>query len=620
MRPLINSGPLAILGDMARILTIDDDPNVTLVIKWVLEQEGMKVTTLNNGRNVLSYLNNPPGFDLVVLDFEMPEINGFQVLTKIRQGGWTKIPVIMLTGTKKEIHGLVELEVSAFLVKPFDIDALAAAVKAALAQVPAKDPENANATNGAKEEFTAPFLSVSPSAPPLVLPADGPAAGKIVLVASTAGVPQEIQPVAAAKLDADFKQLILEAGNAADVLESGSGEFNNSILAKENSPLVIMVDRIVAEAATLGASDIHIEPQSSELVIRMRVNGVLKVAHRLPSRLSAKVAARLKIMANLDISEHRLPQDGRFQIRNPAVKDTECRMSTLPSLYGEKLVLRLLAQDKGNLSEASMDMKPRDKICVETILSAPQGIVLATGPTGSGKTTTLYTMLSKLNTEDRNIVTVEDPVEYKLPGITQVSVNPDAGLTFERVLRSLLRQDPNVILVGEMRDLETAEIGMRAAVTGHMVLSTLHTNSAAATVTRLINIGIKPYLIAAALRLIIGQRLVRLLCPDCKRASPLVPAEAALLSPEERTLIGKVYRAFGCKKCKGTGFIGRRPVFEVMDLDSIELRRLVLTGDEDAIFRQAVAEGMTPMRRGAIELVASGQSSPEDAFKVLFSH
>ena len=608
---------------MARILTIDDDPNVTLVIKWVLEQEGMKVTGLNNGRNVLSYLNNPPGFDLVVLDFEMPEINGFQVLNKIRQGGWTKIPVIMLTGTKKEIHGLVELEVAAFLVKPFDIDALAAAVKAALAQVPAKDPVNAlnaNATNGAKEEFTAPFLSVSPSAPTIVLPADGPVAGKIVLVASTAGVSQEIQPVAAAKLDADFKQLIAEAGNAADVLESGNGEFNNSILAKENSPLVIMVDRIVAEAATLGASDIHIEPQSSELVIRMRVNGVLKVAHRLPSRLSAKVAARLKIMANLDISEHRLPQDGRFQIRNPAVKDTECRMSTLPSLYGEKLVLRLLAQDKGNLSEASMDMKPRDKICVETILSAPQGIVLATGPTGSGKTTTLYTMLSKLNTEDRNIVTVEDPVEYKLPGITQVSVNPDAGLTFERVLRSLLRQDPNVILVGEMRDLETAEIGMRAAVTGHMVLSTLHTNSAAATVTRLINIGIKPYLIAAALRLIIGQRLVRLLCPDCKRASPLVPAEAALLSPEERTLIGKVYRAFGCKKCKGTGFIGRRPVFEVMDLDSIELRRLVLTGDEDAIFRQAVAEGMTPMRRGAIELVASGQSSPEDAFKVLFSH
>ena len=602
---------------MARILTIDDDPNVALVIKWTLEQEGMKVTSITNGRNVLTYLNNPPGFDLVIVDFEMPEINGFQVLSKIRLGGWTKIPVIMLTGTKKEIQGLVELEVSAYLIKPFDIDALAAAVKAALAKVPPKEPPPSKEPPSAKEASNQPFISVTTSP---VTPPDVPDAGKIVLVASTKGVPKEPpQQISAVKMEADLKQLITEAGNAADVIESGNGDFSKSILAKENSPLVIMVDRIVAEAAQLGASDVHIEPQETELVVRMRVDGVLNVAHRLPVRLSAKIAARLKIMANLDISEHRLPQDGRFQIRG-STANTECRMSTLPSLYGEKLVLRLLAQDKGNLSTAIVDMSVRDKLCIDTILSAPQGIVLATGPTGSGKTTTLYTMLSKLNTEDRNIVTVEDPVEYKLPGITQVSVNTDAGLTFERVLRSLLRQDPNVILVGEMRDLETAEIGMRAAVTGHLVLSTLHTNSAAATVTRLINIGIKPYLIAAGLKLVIGQRLVRLLCPDCKRATPLVSRESALLTAEERGLIGKVYRSVGCKKCHNTGFVGRRPVYEVMNLDSSELRKLVLTGDEDGIFRQAVAEGMTPMRRGAIDLVAAGLSAPEDAFKVLFSH
>jgi|CXWL01.1.fsa_nt_gi type II secretory ATPase GspE/PulE/Tfp pilus assembly ATPase PilB-like protein len=604
---------------MARILTIDDDPNVALVIKWTLEQEGMKVTSITNGRNVLSYLTTPPGFDLVIVDFEMPEINGFQVLTKIRQGGWTKLPVIMLTGTKKEIQGLVELEVAAYLVKPFDIDALAAAVKAALAKVPPKEPPSSKEPSPAKAAPHQPFISVTTS--PVAPPADAPAAGQIELVASTkAAPPKEAPPqIVSVKMEADLNQLIAEAGNAADVIESGNVDFNKSILAKENSPLVIMVDRIVAEAAQVGASDVHIEPQEADLVVRMRVDGVLKVMHRLPARLSGKIAARLKIMANLDISEHRLPQDGRFQIRGSTVS-TECRLSTLPSIYGEKLVMRLLAQDKGNLSTAIVDMSARDKLCIDTILSAPQGIVLATGPTGSGKTTTLYTMLSKLNTEDRNIVTVEDPVEYKLPGITQVSVNTDAGLTFERVLRSLLRQDPNVILVGEMRDLETAEIGMRAAVTGHMVLSTLHTNSAAATVTRLINIGIKPYLIAAGLKLVIGQRLVRLLCPDCKKATPLVSRESALLTADERGLIGKVYRSVGCKKCHNTGFVGRRPVYEVLNLDSAELRKLVLTGDEDGLFSQAVAEGMTPMRRGAINLVAAGLSSPEDAFKVLFAH
>lgn len=587
---------------MARILTVDDDAQITAFIQLALEQEGMQVTTLDKGRDVLPRLGEAPGFDLLILDFEMPDLNGIEVLSQMRERGRIHPPVIMLTGTSKHLRELVHLDVAAFITKPFKVPSLIGIVKEILERTAV--PALLGAQNGqaSPENIARPVLNGCPSRTDNADLGDSPAAGESV--------------------DGDLKELIAAAGSAADLIEVGGigGDAQMLMLSKEYSPLVNMVERIIADAVRRGASDVHFEPQERDLIVRMRFDGVLQAVHRLPARLSAKVAARLKIMANLDISERRLPQDGRFRISIDEIRNTECRVSTLPSLHGEKLVLRLLHQDGAHLSWATVGMKARDQACVEAVLRTPQGIVLATGPTGSGKTTTLYTMLKTLNTEGLNIVTVEDPVEYQLAGITQVAINPDAGLTFERVLRSLLRQDPNVILVGEMRDLETAEIGMRAAVTGHLVLSTLHTNSAAATVARLINIGIKPYLIAAGVRLIIGQRLVRLLCPNCKRASPLVPAEEALLTPEERALIREVYRPFGCRDCRDTGFTGRRPVFEVMDLNSIELRNRVLQGDEDGIFQQAVVEGMTPIRRGAIELVASGDSCPEDAFKVLFTH
>ena len=592
--------PPSCMSQLPRVLVVDDDPPTTHIIELILEHEGVAVTTLNDSRQVLAHVDKSPGFDLVILDFTMPHLNGFEILSRIREANGANLPVIMITGSGRQLHELVKLDVAAFLNKPIDITEMIAAVKAALGSKIAASAEASW------------FVASGVVASGVV--ASGVVASELVASEIVAAP----DPVQEATLDGDLKQLIADADNASELVignETASG-----ILVKEHSPLVSLVDRIVTDAVRRGASDIHFEPQEHALIVRMRFDGVLQTAHRLPAQLCTKVAARLKIMANLNISEHRVPQDGRFRISNDKTGNTECRVSTLPSLYGEKLVIRLLHQDGVHLSWAAMGMNERDQRCVEAVLNTPQGIVLATGPTGSGKTTTLYTMLKTLNTEGRNIVTVEDPVEYLLPGITQVSINTDAGLTFERVLRSLLRQDPNVILVGEMRDFETAEIGMRAAVTGHLVLSTLHTNSAAATVARLINIGIKPYLIAAGVRLIIGQRLVRLLCPKCKRASPLMPAEAALLTPGECALIGVVYRPFGCGDCGGTGYAGRRPVFEVMDLNSIELRNLVLQGDEDGIFRQAVIEGMTPIRRGALQLVVSGESCPEDAFKVLFTH
>ncbi|MEK7389673.1 MAG: ATPase, T2SS/T4P/T4SS family [Elusimicrobiota bacterium] len=385
-----------------------------------------------------------------------------------------------------------------------------------------------------------------------------------------------------------------------------------------NSPVAGLLEKILDSAIRQHASDIHIEPQAETLDIRLRVDGVLQPLVRLPHTIIENVVARVKIMCSLNITEKRLPQDGQFVRNTPDGQTTKFRVSTLPSMHGEKVVMRLLPSGKLLVNLDGVGFSEHDLALARKVLRTPNGLILLTGPTGSGKTTTLYSMLDSLNSGKRNIVTVEDPVEYQLPGITQVQVNPAIGYTFERILRSFLRQDPDVMLVGEIRDLETAEIALKAAATGHLVLTTLHTNSAASAVQRLIAMGLPGYLVAAAARLVIAQRLVRVLCPSCKAATTLSDEESCLLEPHEVQALRTVWRPTGCPRCKGIGYLGRRVVMEALPILSGAARMAVTKGaSPDEIQTLAMKEGMLPMRHQALQLVADGTISVEEALTVL---
>jgi type II secretory ATPase GspE/PulE/Tfp pilus assembly ATPase PilB-like protein len=376
-----------------------------------------------------------------------------------------------------------------------------------------------------------------------------------------------------------------------------------------------LLEKILDSALSQQASDIHLEPQRDYLQARVRIDGVLQPLLKLPTSVQANLIARVKILANLDITEKRLPQDGQFMPRGNSVK---IRVSTLPSVYGEKVVLRILPAEKLRFDLDVLRLAPKNRQEILDLLRSLNGLILVTGPTGSGKTTTLYSMLDTLNTPQRNIVTVEDPVEYQLEGITQVQVNPDIGYTFEKVLRSFLRQDPNVMLVGEIRDLETAEIALKAAVTGHLVLSTLHTNDAPSTVYRLISMGLPPYLVAAACRLIISQRLVRTLCPKCKAPSELTEEESLTFSEDEIAALPQVFRARGCSDCHGIGFAGRQAVCEVMGISSHRICQAIVDKAGPGELRKiACDEGMVPLRRELLQMVADGVTSIEEVLGII---
>ena len=395
------------------------------------------------------------------------------------------------------------------------------------------------------------------------------------------------------------------------------GELTASVGA-EGAPVVRLLQSLFEDATQVGASDVHIEPMESGLQIRVRVDGVLQVQTQADKRIGAALAQRLKLMAGLDISEKRLPQDGRFSVR---VKDmtVDVRMSTMPTVYGESVVMRLLNQGAA--------MKRLDQIGMPTpmlkrfreIIHRTTGMVLVTGPTGSGKTTTLYAALAEVDANEHKVITVEDPVEYRLPGITQVQVNDKIELTFAKVLRACLRQDPDVILVGEMRDTETAEIGLRAAITGHMVLSTVHTRNAAGTPFRLLDMGIPPFMVATSLQAVIAQRLVRLNCTEC--AAPYTPATQeqgwllSLIGEEAATAIAPK-RGMGCSACNGTGFSGRQGVYELLEMDS-ELTQAAARGDPAAFMRVAGIrmKGHT-MEHHALELVRMGRTTIAEAMRI----
>lgn len=383
-----------------------------------------------------------------------------------------------------------------------------------------------------------------------------------------------------------------------------------------NSPIVQLVKTMVEQAVRQRASDIHIEPMEKQVRVRYRIDGALYEKATYNISLLPALVARIKIIGGMDISEKRKPQDGRItQVVDR--REFDIRVSILPTVYGEKIVMRLTSKNALSREKCQLGLKPHDLQRFDHILKNPHGILLVTGPTGSGKSTTLYTALSELNKEDVNIITVEDPVEANIDGINQVQVNNKADLTFASALRSILRQDPDIIMIGEIRDQETASIAVQASITGHLVVSTLHTNSAASTITRLVDMGIEPYLIADSTVGVIAQRLVRRLCPDCKRAKKADAEDLEMLmrKPEEDLTI---YEPCGCAKCDGTGFRGRIGVYEIMEVTP-QLKHIISKGGEvEAIKAQALKDGMHTLRMSATELVLDGTTSVQEMMRVSF--
>jgi type IV pilus assembly protein PilB len=389
--------------------------------------------------------------------------------------------------------------------------------------------------------------------------------------------------------------------------------------AAEEAPIIKLVNLILTDSVKRGASDIHVEPYETEMRVRFRVDGVLQTVMNPPMKLRDAITSRMKIMAKLDIAEKRLPQDGRIMIKYKAdgkKKELDFRVSTVPTLYGEKIVLRLLDKENLRLDMTKLGFEPESLKKFERNILKPYGMVLVTGPTGSGKTNTLYSSVARLNQVDTNIMTAEDPVEFQLSGINQVQMKEQIGLNFAAALRAFLRQDPNIILVGEIRDFETAEIGVKAALTGHMVLSTLHTNDAPSTISRLMNMGIEPFLVATSVNLICAQRLVRRICVNCKEELE-VPEQALIdagYTPEE-VKTTKIYHGKGCTTCNKNGYKGRTGLYEVMEIND-ELRELILVGASALeLKKKAVEQGMITLRRSGLIKVALGQTTMEEVLR-----
>jgi type IV pilus assembly protein PilB len=394
-------------------------------------------------------------------------------------------------------------------------------------------------------------------------------------------------------------------------------EFSNDPTAVRTSaqgPAVQMVNAMLSDAIRVSASDIHIEPRRNMLDVRMRVDGVLQSWKSLPKDLQDVITARCKVMAELDINEKRLPQDGRISVNVPG-RTIDIRMSTLPVLYGEKVVMRLLDRGMSFRALDQLDFSPHNKVAFENLIHQPLGLLLVTGPTGSGKTTTLYSALNVLRSKAVNITTCEDPIEYDMEGVNQSAVFEKVGLTFARQLRAILRQDPDIILVGEIRDAETAEIAFRAAMTGHLVLSTLHSNDAPTSVTRLIDMGVPPFLISSGLIGMVAQRLVRRLCTYCRRQGPPTPHQANVMTMDPDV---PIWHPVGCQNCEGTGYKGRIGVHEVVTVEE-SFERLVMRQAPSGELRAAAQRmGMVSMREDAILKIRSGLTSVDDVLRQVY--
>ncbi|MDQ7786486.1 MAG: type II secretion system ATPase GspE [Thermodesulfovibrionales bacterium] len=456
-------------------------------------------------------------------------------------------------------------------------------------------------------------------------------------VAKTLGLkPRPFKAGSGVILDA-INRFYGQLGSAEEVMDTITGEDLSSVATEfeapkdlleltEEAPIIRLLNALLLQAVKERASDIHIEPYEKELDVRLRIDGVLHRVLTPPKIIQDALISRIKIMSNLDIAEKRLPQDGRIRLLLGG-RDIDIRVSVIPTSHGERAVLRLLDRKQGLLGLWEVGFNRDDEKKMEDHLRRPDGIILVTGPTGSGKTTTLYAALNRIHTEEKNIITVEDPIEYQLKGVGQVQVNPKIRLTFASGLRSILRQDPDVIMIGEIRDLETAEIAMQASLTGHLVLSTLHTNDAPSALVRLIDMGIEPFLVASSLALVLAQRLVRTICPQCKIAYEPSEVEKSYFmqmhapptphSPsrgEGGTLL--LFKGKGCDKCKGKGYIGRLGIFELLEISN-EIRPMITERmDSQRIKNQAVSQGMKTLRQDGLEKVIQGITTLEEVLRV----
>jgi general secretion pathway protein E len=403
--------------------------------------------------------------------------------------------------------------------------------------------------------------------------------------------------------DADLQELAAQLPQTEDLLES-----------EDDAPIIRLINTLLGQAVREGASDIHIEPFEARSVVRFRTDGVLRDVMEPQRVLHNILVSRVKIMARLDIAEKRLPQDGRISLKL-AGRPVDVRVSTLPTEHGERVVLRLLDKQVGRLDLGHLGMSDTVLASLQKIISQPHGIVLVTGPTGSGKTTTLYAMLSQLNTQQHNIMTVEDPVEYDIDGIGQTQVNSKIELSFARALRAILRQDPDIIMIGEIRDLETAQIAVQASLTGHLVLATLHTNDAAGAVTRLVDMGVEPFLVASSLSAVVAQRLVRRLCPDCKQGRQISESELDMLG-SNTTKPFTTWAPVGCPACAQTGYQSRTGVYELLTVDET-VRTMIHDGAAEGQLRNYARDhGMIPLREDGVRWLRDGTTSLEELIRV----
>ena len=400
-----------------------------------------------------------------------------------------------------------------------------------------------------------------------------------------------------------IEDAVLEAKSSLDLLEN------------DDAPTIRFLNAILLESIKRQASDVHVEVFEAGARIRLRVDGALTSLVEPPAVLAAKLVSRIKVLAKLDIAEKRLPQDGRISLKL-ANRSIDLRVSTMPAIHGERIVLRVLEKQTSNLDLKHLGLKSGQREVLDHLLKRPNGIILVTGPTGSGKTTTLYAALSTVATTERNVMTVEDPVEYDLPGVSQTQVSSKTGFTFAKGLKAILRQDPDVVLVGEIRDSETARIAVQASLTGHLVLSTLHTNSAIGAITRLIDLGVESFLLSSSLRGVMAQRLVRVLCKSCRVTEDISDEQASWLRDQGVSIPKKVYRGKGCVDCTGSGYRGRVGLYELVEIDT-GIRQLIHDGASEIDLERYIRSQSAPLKQSGAQLVADGETTFEEVLKVL---
>lgn len=413
-----------------------------------------------------------------------------------------------------------------------------------------------------------------------------------------------------------IEEMKREAGsNQADIVPVQMSKAVDNGAAE--APTIRFVNSVIERAITERASDIHLEPQEGEMVVRMRIDGVLRRIFTVPANLQATVIARLKIMGGMNIAERKIPQDGRAMV-TAKDKEIDLRISSIPTIYGEKIVLRLLDKSSGHINRKTIGLEGEDEKKYDRLLKNSSGVILIVGPTGSGKSTTMCAMIQELCNEQTNIMTLEDPVEYNIPGTNQCQINEKTGMTFAAGLRSILRQDPDVISVGEIRDGETASIAVRAAITGHLVISTLHTNDAVSTISRLVDIGVEPYMISSALRGVVSQRLVRKICPHCRKAYTPTEEEKRMVGIAENEDV-TFYKGEGCQECGRTGYRGRRGVFEILTLDAALRREVANNASSEELTKTALENGFVTMKDNCRRLVLEGVTTVSEAAKAINS-